>query len=399
MAGRNSATGNNVSGNGRARRRRVVGMGTAVGGFLAAAAMTTGSAPSAEADIVDLLDPIIQPIVTAMTGVIGSVDPAAATDLSSLFDVSGLSLSSIDPAGALSAAAAPASALTSTADAATQTNVDIPLTVVQGTEPTVDVAVNGGPQVPVLVDTGSSGLVIPPQDIGLSHLGTLGFPTGAGIGGYSGGVDYLYLKFDTTVNFDGMASTSATPVDVPILSWPTSFGAPLDFQQFLRNDGVSGILGIGSSAVGPGTSPVQALPGDLSQGVLVDVPQGELVLGPNPLPVDVSTSGAPLSNLLVSVDGGAAAPVSANIDSGGVYGSIPSSLVGGAGTVPPGTTITVDNSAGQMLYSYVTTATNSPAVGGTTMDTGFVPFSLAPVYVDYSPAGTGTTIFDYLPAS
>ena len=55
--------------------------------------------------------------------------------------------------------------------------------VYQGTEPVVDVSINGGPSVPVLVDTGSTGLVIPLRDIGLYKLG---LPTGIGTGAYSG---------------------------------------------------------------------------------------------------------------------------------------------------------------------------------------------------------------------
>ncbi|MGA8252678.1 MAG: hypothetical protein WB989_19180, partial [Mycobacterium sp.] len=48
------------------------------------------------------------------------------------------------------------------------------------------------------------------------------------------------------------------------------------------------------------------------------------------------------------------------------------------------------------LYTYKTTATNTPAVvSGTSMNTGFEPFFQGPVYISYSPSGTGTTVFDY----
>ena len=46
------------------------------------------------------------------------------------------------------------------------------------------------------------------------------------------------------------------------------------------------------------------------------------------------------------------------IDSGGVTGTIPSSV----GSVPTGSIITVYNSNGKELYHYTTTAANSPAV-------------------------------------
>ena len=448
-----------MSRNVQARRRRVVGLGAAVGGFLAAAAMATGSAPSAQADILDsILDPILQPLVTSLTDAVGAIDPAAAADLTNLFDLSGLSLSSVDPAAAVSAALEPAAATdlsslfdlsglslssvdpaaavsqatqfdtllnslfgadlfgtgasqpaaaAASAAAATPPNVDVPMGVALGTEPYVDISVNGGPSVPVLVDTGSAGLVLPIQDIGLQNLATLGFPTGINISGYSGGVDFLYLTFNTTMSFDGasgaaLATTAPTSVEVPILSWPTSLsGGPLSLQQFFADDGVAGILGIGANS-GPGTSPILALPGDLSQGVTVNVPGQDLILGPNPfVPVpDASTSGAPVSDLLVSINGAPAqsAP-GAYIDSGGVYGAIPSSVVpssaiDSSGTVAPGTTITVENSTGHVLYSYLVTATNSPYVTSSMMDTGYVPFSQAPIFVDYSPSGTGTTVFD-----
>jgi hypothetical protein len=79
-----------------------------------------------------------------------------------------------------------------------------------------------------------------------------------------------------------------------------------------------------------------------------------------------------------------------------VFGTIPSSVVGGS--VPAGTEITVYSFDGTELYSYTTTATNSPTVvSGDSMNTGFEPFSQGPVYISYSPADTGTTFFDYSP--
>ncbi len=78
-----------------------------------------------------------------------------------------------------------------------------------------------------------------------------------------------------------------------------------------------------------------------------------------------------------------------------MYGTIPSSV---AGSVPAGTTITVYNSSDTELYTYTTTGTNSPTVtttSGDSMNTGFEPFSQGPVYISYSPGGSGTTVFDY----
>jgi hypothetical protein len=253
----------------------------------------------------------------------------------------------------------------------------------------VDISVNGGPSVPVLVDTGSTGLVIPLKDIGgIPGLLRLGLPTGFGTGAYSGGLTYFYATFDTTVNFGNGVVTGPTPVDVVIGAFPTTFGS------FAAGDGAAGILGIGVNAGGPGpSSPVIALPGTLSQGVLINEQQGYLQFGPNPLPAATSTLGAPVSALEVSINGGQRVSVPGSyIDSGGVYGTIPSSVVG---SVPPGTTITVYNNSGQELYSYTTNATDSPTVtSGSSMNTGNIPFSLNPVYISYSPTGFGTTIID-----
>ena len=267
-----------------------------------------------------------------------------------------------------------------------------PLQVVNSTEPVVDISVDGGPSVPVLVDTGSTGLVIPLQDIGLQGLG---FPTGWGLSGYSAGVDYIFLTFNMPVSFGNGIVTAPTSVDVPIFSWPTYLGGPTSFGAFTASDGAAGILGIGPDAVGPGPSIVtNALPGDLSQGVLINESQGVLEFGPNPLSPGVSVTGAPISTLDVQVNNGPLQPVTGDIDSGGVYGTIPSSVIG-SGTVPPGTVISVYTSDGQLLYSYATNATDGPTVtSANVMDTGYIPFAQQPVYIGYSPSGVGTTTFD-----
>jgi PE-PGRS family protein with aspartyl peptidase-like domain len=402
MAGRDSADGNMHSRNAKVRHRRVVIMGGAVGAFLAAAAMATGSAVTAapaKADFEDLLDPVIQPLLTSLTDAISGFDPAATTDLTSWTDSLLSSLNSIDLA--LPSAAEPASSLTSSAaDVTTPTNVDIPLTVSEDTEPVVNVSVNGGSEVPVLVDTGSSGLVLPLQDIGLSDLETLGLPTGLGFSGYSGGVDYIYLTFDTTVNFDGIQSTSPTDVYVPIISFPTTLDSPSSFEAFAQDDDVDGILGIGPTGAGPGIDPISTsdLPGDLGDGVTVDIPAKELILGPNPFTTDdVTTSGAPIPTLYEQIGNGTPVQVSDDIDSGGVYGTIPSSLESG-GSVPPDTTITVYNSpGGTELYSYTTgtdslgDSTSPTVVSGTSIDSGVEPFLNEPIFIDYL---NNTTTFD-----
>jgi hypothetical protein len=382
-------------------------VGGAVGAFAAAAAMATGSAVTAapaKADVIDsILDPIIQPIITSLSDAIVGFDPAAAADLTTWTDSLLASLNSLDIGAALPASADPAASTTISG-----TDV-IPLSVQELTEPTVNVSVDGSTAQAALVDTGSSGLVIPSTDLSLTQWFDLGFPTGIGESGYSGGVQYLYLEYnDATVDYGGVLSTTNTPIDVAFLSWPTSFsaGAPLDFQQFLAdNASPGGILGIGDAAdAGPGTSPFEAAG---VSGVTVDVPQSELVVGANAgTPIDtVNGAPTPLSNLTEQVTlpgpGGATttASVSDDVDSGGVFGTIPTSLVGSSGSLPVGTEIAMFDGSKE-LYSYTVQTidpygdTNAPAaVSGTSIDSGAYPYLEEPIYIGYG-GSDGTLTFD-----
>ena len=313
----------------------------------------------------------------------------------------------------------------------------------------VNISVNGGRSVSVIVDTGSAGLVIPVTDIGLQHLG---MPTGfthvtygePGSGNFI--TDYC-LTFNTTVNFGNGIATTPINVDVPIFSLrgitlslthpieiPLPGGlSPIEITKLptiewvfpdvppFTNFGESGtgILGIGPNALGPNTTPVTtSLPGQLNQGVLINATSptsGYLEFGPNPLtPIpNASVPGAPLTTVEVSVNGGALQPVTTAIDSGGQYGALPGVIAGtptvpitigpfsfGA-TVPAGTTISVYTSDGAtLLYSYTTTAATGPLVTSTNpssfgaFNTGMAPFLQTPVYISNSPSGVGTTIFD-----
>ena len=174
-------------------------------------------------------------------------------------------------------------------------NGTVPLTIFQNTEPIVNASINGGSSVPLLVDTGSTGLVIPLRDIGLQHLG---LPTGIGMGSYSGGDTYFYLKVNGTINFGNGIVSSPTTVDAVFFSFPGSF------SNFASSDGAVGILGVGASTAGPNTiSPTTALPGDLGQGVLIDEPANKLVFGPNPgtVPISTATGGGSTANLTYTV--------------------------------------------------------------------------------------------------
>lgn len=290
----------------------------------------------------------------------------------------------------------------------------VPMSLVAGTEPVVNLSVNGGAYAPILVDTGSEGLVVQIKDVGgLPGLLRMGIPTGGiSMSAYSGGLTYLFASYPTTVDFGNGIVAGPTNVNVVLLSIPTSpfaLGAYLraflqnpfvtPFDAYFASAGVDGVLGLGPNAVGPGPSiPTQALPGDLSAGALIDIPGGKLWFGPNPLNSmdNVSIVGSPIANLYVSVNGNAPILVPSIIDSGGVLGTMPSSVIG-SGTLPANTMISVyaDAAMTQKLYEFNTDWYKPTVITSGLMNTGFLPFYNQPVYIDYSPAGIGTTIFDH----
>ncbi len=267
----------------------------------------------------------------------------------------------------------------------------VPLSIFDTTEPIVNASINGGQSVPLLVDTGSEGLVMPLRDIGLQHLG---LPTGFGIGAYSGGDTYLYMKFNGTIDFGNGIVSSPTTIDAVFFSFPQSFA------DFMSGNGSVGVLGIGANATGPNNiSPATALQGNLSQGVLVDEPHNQLVFGPNPDPTPKAiVSGAPITtDLTYVVTSPSNPPVTTSgagviVDSGGVYGTILQSALPG-GSVPDGTTITVsDTATNTVLYSYTVEGNNPSVISADVMNTGYYPFTQMPIYIDYE---NNTLSFDH----
>ncbi|ORB50908.1 hypothetical protein BST42_19335 [Mycolicibacterium rhodesiae] len=273
----------------------------------------------------------------------------------------------------------------------------VPVTMRSTTEPIVYITINGGPSTPVLVDTGSSGLVVTMASVG--DAAPLGAPTGTVTSGYSGGLSYTATTYTTTVNLgNGIVSG---PTNVNIVDSQDAAAALAFFHQL---GGASGVLGIGANAAGPGPQglPTTALPGDLSQGVFLYQSlflgiAGVMVFGPNPLPSRTPVSGAPDAYLNVKINNNSPTTVGAIIDSGGVYGTILSSMIGGAGSVPVGTRISVYTPDGVLLYSYTVTSQNRPTViTSGLINTGYAPYQHGPVYLDYTtPDGQGATHFDY----
>lgn len=284
----------------------------------------------------------------------------------------------------------------------------VPLTVVGGTEPIVNASVGSGGSIPLLVDTGSTGLVVPYQDVGgLFGLLSNGLPTGFGMGGYSGGLDYVYATYNMPVNFGGGVVTNSTPVDVELFAFPTSLQGlqnyGFSFQNFFAGDGAQGILGVGPNAGGPGPSiPTQHFANSSwDQGLLINETgtSPSLSFGTpaqlgltNPV---ATLQGSPVTALNVTEGSGASAVTYSNVpsivDSGGVEGTFPTSVLG---TPAPGTLITVSTPGGTPLYSYTydggTNAYYPTPISNGLMNTGYAPYSLFPTYIDY---GANTTTF------
>jgi hypothetical protein len=194
------------------------------------------------------------------------------------------------------------------------------------------------------------------------------------------------------VNF-GNGIISA-PTGIAVVTSVTSNGTSYSPSQ------APAILGVGVNPGGPGTSPVTALPNNLGQGVLINGPGGALEFGANPLPGYASVFGAPVTTLDVKINNGALQPTGgAFIDSGGLYGTVPTSLnpPDVNGYVPSGTVISVYTTHGTLLY---TTTVGSqqmavePSLLGGDFNTGLIPFLEHPIYLSYSPTGSGTITFD-----
>jgi PE family len=274
----------------------------------------------------------------------------------------------------------------------------VPITV-QNNDIIANLSVGGGPTASVVVDTGSRGLILPPQDVNTATLGT---PTGTGSVVYGEPGNTLtvnYNTYTTTVNFGNGIVTRPTTVAVA-----TSATHTIDFifSSSVPTSEVPAVLGVGVNPAGPlSSSPVTALPGSFGQGVLIDEPKGVMEFGTNPLSAVASVTGAPSTTLDVRINNGAVQSTSgAFIDSGGLYGSVPDNLnpPNSGGYLPTGTTISVYTPDGAtLLYTTTVGAQQTTVVSsflGGDFNTGIAPFLQDPIYLSYSPSGTGTMTFD-----
>ena len=404
-------------------------MRIAIAAIAACAAGLLATAPRAHADMEDV---IVQPIVDAIDHAASLVDP-------------GLS-ASVDPGIAVDSLTSPALAA-ATSGTSVPDLAFLPLHM-DGLYPVIDVSAGGGPTIPVLLDTGSDGLVIPSADVPSSALwASIANPSDWVWGGYDK-VSYIGVEVPTTVALGG-APTGDPLYPGQIDTGPTEVTAVLGsygpaqtwFEKLLNIDhidwgsvqdfypGTDGILGVGPNAPGPeylwtgthfpGTLVTAALPGDLKDGEFIMLNSGgDYLPGANsvigfgsPTELDLggpASSGAPITTVNVEIGGVMHYGVKATFDSGGVSGSIPPQLIGNASSVPNGTEISVYNTQNELLYQYTTGTTNdpihdtmiAPTVGpkGSEMNTGIAPFEFGGlgdqgggdyngIYIGNSPSG------------
>lgn len=321
--------------------------------------------------------------------------------------LAGLSLQTasalIVPLGWFGADVAPTQALVAQAQENGKVYAKVPLQMVAGTQPVVKVKMNGGVNAKLLVDTGASGIVTTRDKVG---AGTLGPKIGGGNSCFSGGLCYHFDTYETTVDL-GDGAVAKAPVNI-VTNTPEYPNGEEDFKEFF-SWGADGILGVGANTAGPGPTPIPtaAMPGELSDGVLIYQnpslfgSDGYLMLGPNLFPTRVSVPGAPDAYVKVSINGGAKQDGAAIIDSGGVYGTLNRSFMPGqaGANVPAGTKIDVYTADGAtLLYSYTTSSGTSatPFIESGLFNTGNAPYAQSPIYLNYGTVpytGIGSTDF------
>ncbi|MDG4665947.1 PecA family PE domain-processing aspartic protease [Mycobacterium sp. 236(2023)] len=252
--------------------------------------------------------------------------------------------------------------------------------------PIIKLSINGGDYVNVLLDTGSYGLIINPQVIGLENLGPI---VGHGEGCYADcSTPYEYDVYKIPVSVDEDVDSTPTRIQVVTLNtW---------YALSETNSDYEGILGIGPNSGGPGTSnPLAGLPGLLGNGILMDPRRNRAILGPNPYAARVTLDGAPINTLRVKIGDYDEQVIETWIDSGGLNGTIAGSLVDGATSLPNGTLITVYTEDGDKLFSYRTSGKDTPAIDQDAENAilGSTPFAVTPIYTDFTNGGR--LVFNY----
>jgi len=290
----------------------------------------------------------------------------------------------------------------------------------------VYLSVGGGPTSLVRVDTGSSGLLVPLQDVaGAPELGPIiGGPYQSSFGTTGVNTTTVYYNvYHTSVDLGNGIITAPIDVGVVYDYTQTTYPGGIPTTVNLPLSSYPGTLGISTykSPESGLSAPVQSLPGCLGQGALVNAYKGlnggVLQFGPNPLPAvttiisDPSNVADPFFHLDVTftIPSGQYAgtypipgsePIPSAIDSGGTHGFVPYS-VNGVVTIPglsvgdqlPTGTIISINHDGYVLERFTVPNNYSvPVSGDHQFNSGIIPFMQQPIYVSYNPLGT--MIFD-----
>jgi hypothetical protein len=288
---------------------------------------------------------------------------------------------------------------------------------------TVNVSVGGAPMVPIEVDTGSSGLVIPITEVNVANLGPA---IGSGLTEYGDWGKFYYTEYSTSVDFGNGIVTAPTTIGVitrvsedvgPDGTWVDIPQSEWSDPKYLISADMGVCYGISSNS--SLASPVVALPGVLGQGLLINEPAAQVVFGSNPLTPFASVANwyDATVGVQVSYDGVQSAIQNINnnvtFDTGGVGGNIPRDVLPSSlssyevgDDLPVGTTVSVYTADGQTEV-YTTTITDAdytmggPIVSSESdgMNTGIFPFLQGPVYFEYTLANaSGQAIFDYSPS-
>nr|WP_238994772.1 YncE family protein [Mycolicibacterium chubuense] len=318
----------------------------------------------------------------------------------------------------------------------------LPLNIYDGAHgevPEIDVSVGGKAAIPVTVDTGSRGLVVPKQDVPAAAFWRASLNPAnhvSGAYGDDGGAHYIGVLVPTAVTLGDEATGQVVTGQTQVVAvtavytlkdtwWSQNFPAFFQKQKkyytslhafYVLTAGPSqGILGIGPDAYGGGPVVTAELPGTLGDGEFISVNgDSSYIAFGNAADLGVggaSTAGAPItakdSPVFVQIGDGPLQNATAIFDSGGLSGYIASSLVPDSvhldgGYLPDGTLVSVYNTQGDLLYHYTTgpkepLSVVSNAVNDTQMNTGIMPFeaatdgNLVGLYIGNSPAG-GTIV-------
>ncbi|WP_231748844.1 PecA family PE domain-processing aspartic protease [Mycobacterium sp. M26] len=286
---------------------------------------------------------------------------------------------------------------------------------------TVQVSIGGQAFLPIEVDTGSSGLLIPITQIDVSTLE----PTGVtNITEYGGSQRDYYTEYRTSIDFGNGMVTQSTVIGVIDRVTELKDGVWVEVPQedwTKPKYAIDAVMGVCWGADGGGlSSPIHDLPTGLNQGFLLNLPATQLVFGANPLTPVTTVSGWYATTLAAQVSyrgvDSAITPIVKNvvIDSGGLGGSVPRDVLPSTLSdyevddyLPVGTTVSYYTSDGQtLLFSTTVTqeqydAGNAPSVSSFSdgANTGIAPFLLGPIYFSYTPADFGTVYFNYAPAT